>query len=161
LSLYEREIIPFWQGRNLRERIFKEAPAEWKSAYEAGMFTEFMEQRAPGHTVLDGIIYQKGMLDFKEEIARSLASLDYLDDPEAAEKAEELKAMAISCDAVITFAERHAEMAEKKGREGDRFRAPGGTWKDRCHLQMGARPCPQGFLGSAADVLVRPSRHGH
>jgi formate C-acetyltransferase len=113
LTLYEREIIPFWQGRNLRERIFKEAPAEWKSAYEAGMFTEFMEQRAPGHTVLDGIIYQKGMLDFKEEIARSLASLDYLHDPEAAEKAEELKAMAISCDAVITFANRHAEMAEK------------------------------------------------
>ena len=47
LTLYEREIIPFWQGRNLRERIFKEAPAEWKSAYDAGMFTEFMEQRAP------------------------------------------------------------------------------------------------------------------
>jgi formate C-acetyltransferase len=113
LTLYEREIIPFWQGRNLRERIFKETPAEWKSAYDAGMFTEFMEQRAPGHTVLDGIIYQKGMLDFKEDIARSLASLDYLNDPEAAEKAEELKAMAISCDAVITFANRHAEMAEK------------------------------------------------
>jgi formate C-acetyltransferase len=113
MTLYEREIIPFWQGRNLRERIFKDAPQEWTFAYDAGMFTEFMEQRAPGHTVLDGIIYQKGMLDFKEEIGRSLASLDYLHDPEAAEKAEELKAMAISCDAVITFADRHAEMAEK------------------------------------------------
>ena len=113
MTLYEHEIIPFWQGRNLRERIFKEAPAEWTSAYEAGMFTEFMEQRAPGHTVLDGVLYQKGMLDFKEEIGRSLASLDYLHDPEAAEKAEELKAMAISCDAAITFANRHAEMAEK------------------------------------------------
>jgi pyruvate formate-lyase/glycerol dehydratase family glycyl radical enzyme len=113
MTLYEREIIPFWQGRNLRERIFKDAPQEWKFAYDAGMFTEFMEQRAPGHTVLDGIIYQKGMLDFKEEISRCLASLDYLNDLEAAEKAEELKAMAISCDAVITFADRHAEMAEK------------------------------------------------
>ena len=113
MTVYEREIIPFWQDCNLRERIFKEAPAEWKSAYEVGMFTEFMEQRAPGHTVLDGIIYQKGMLDVKEEIAYSLANLDYLNDPEAAEKAEELKAMAISCDAVIIFANRHAEMAEK------------------------------------------------
>ena len=112
-SIYEREIIPFWRGRNLRERVFKEAPAEWRSAYEVGMFTEFMEQRAPGHTVLDGIIYRKGMVDFKEEIAQSLANLDYLNDPEATEKAEELKAMAISCDAAITFAERHAEMAEK------------------------------------------------
>jgi formate C-acetyltransferase len=113
MTLYEREIIPFWQGRNLRERIFKDAPQEWKFAYDAGMFTEFMEQRAPGHTVLDGIIYQKGMLDFKEEISRCLASLDYLNDLEATGKAEELKAMAISCDAVITFADRHAEMAEK------------------------------------------------
>jgi pyruvate formate-lyase/glycerol dehydratase family glycyl radical enzyme len=113
MSIYEREIIPFWRGRNLREHVFKEAPAEWRSAYEVGMFTEFMEQRAPGHTVLDGIIYRKGMVDFKEEIAQSLANLDYLNDPEATEKAEELKAMAISCDAAITFAERHAEMAEK------------------------------------------------
>ena len=113
MTIYEREIIPFWRGRNLRERVFKEAPAEWKSAYEVGMFTEFMEQRAPGHTALDGIIYRKGMIDFKEEIAHSLANLDYLNDCEATEKAEELKAMAISCDAVITFADRHAEMADK------------------------------------------------
>jgi len=113
MTIYEREIIPFWRGRNLRERVFKEAPAEWKSAYEVGMFTEFMEQRAPGHTALDGIIYRKGMMDFKEEIAHSLAKLDYLNDSEATEKAEELKAMAISCDAVITFADRHAEMADE------------------------------------------------
>ena len=126
-----------------------------------GMFTEFMEQRAPGHTVLDGILYQKGMLDFKEEIARSLANLDYLNDPEATEKAEELKAMAISCDAVITFADRHAEMAENMAvRETDPERRAE-LDKNRCHLQVGARPCTTGFLGSAADVLVRTSGHGH
>ncbi len=114
IDTYEREVIPYWQGRTQRERIFNHVPEEWSRAYEAGLFTEFMEQRAPGHTVLDGKIYKKGMLDFKAEILAHLDSLDYLNDPEANSKAEELKAMDISCDAVIVFAERHAEMAEQK-----------------------------------------------
>jgi len=111
IRTYEREVIPYWQGRSIRDRIFGHLPDEWRRAYETGMFTEFMEQRAPGHTGLDGTIYRKGMLDFKREIAERLAALDYLEDPRAADRAEELKAMAIACDAAIMFAERHAEMA--------------------------------------------------
>ncbi len=120
---YAREVIPYWEGKTQRERIFSHVPPEWKAAYEAGMFTEFMEQRAPGHTALDGKIYQKGMLDYKREIANNLASLDYLNDPEATDKAEEWKAMDISCDAVILFAERHAILAEElSANEGDPVR---------------------------------------
>jgi formate C-acetyltransferase len=113
IDLYEKEVIPYWSGKTQRERIFSHVPDEWRAAYEAGLFTEFMEQRAPGHTTLDGKIYKKGMLDFKIEISSNLESLDYLNDPEATDKAEEWKAMLISCDAVIVFAERHAELAEK------------------------------------------------
>jgi formate C-acetyltransferase len=113
IEIYRKEIIPYWQGRTMRDRVFSQVPEAWQKAYTAGMFTEFMEQRAPGHTALDGIIYQKGMLDFKQQIAESLAGLDYLNDPEAAHKAEELRAMDISCDAAIIFAERHAGLAEK------------------------------------------------
>jgi formate C-acetyltransferase len=113
IDLYEKEVIPYWQGKTQRERIFRHVPHEWRAAYEAGLFTEFMEQRAPGHTTLDGKIYRKGMLDFKKEIATNLAALDYLNDPEATDKAEQWKAMDISCDAVIVFAERHADLAEK------------------------------------------------
>jgi len=113
IDTYEREVIPYWQGRTQRERIFSHVPQEWKAAYEAGLFTEFMEQRAPGHTVLDGKIYQRGMLDFKREIEENIAALDYRNEPEATDKAEQWKAMAISCDAVIVFAERHAELAER------------------------------------------------
>jgi formate C-acetyltransferase len=112
IQTYEREVIPFLQGRSIRDRIFSQLPEEWRRAYEAGLFTEFMEQRAPGHTALDDTIYRKGMLDFKREIAERLAALDYLKDPQAADRAEELKAMAVACGAAIVFAERHAEMAE-------------------------------------------------
>jgi formate C-acetyltransferase len=111
---YEREVIPYWQGRSMRERIFSRVPAEWKQAYESGLFTEFMEQRAPGHTALDATIYRKGMLDFKAEIAERLAALDYLADPHAPDRAEELEAMAIACDAAIIFSERHAVLAETR-----------------------------------------------
>ncbi|MCD6355408.1 MAG: pyruvate formate lyase family protein, partial [Prolixibacteraceae bacterium] len=113
IDTYEHEVIPYWSGRTMRERIFSHVPKEWQAAYEAGVFTEFMEQRAPGHTALDGKIYQRGMLDFKKEINDHIQRLDFLNNPEATQKLEELKAMDISCDAVIVFAERHAELAEK------------------------------------------------
>ena len=113
-KLYAEEIIPFWRGRSIRDRIFAEMTPEWKDAYEAGVFTEFMEQRAPGHTVLDGKIYTRGLLDFKQDLQASIAGLDFMTDPEAYDKLEELRAMAVSIDAVIAFAERHAALAQEK-----------------------------------------------
>jgi trans-4-hydroxy-L-proline dehydratase len=113
IKVYERGVIPYWEGRTMRDRIFADAPHAWRTAYEAGLFTEFMEQRAPGHTSLDGEIYTFGMKDFKRRISESLADLDFLKDPEASDKAEELKAMDIACDAAVIFAERHADLAAK------------------------------------------------
>ena len=97
----------------MRELIFAEMTDEWKAAYQAGIFTEFMEQRAPGHTVLDDKIYRKGMLDFQAEIDQRLAELDYLHDPEAYEKQEELRAMHIAAGALVRLAERYAAEARR------------------------------------------------
>jgi pyruvate formate-lyase/glycerol dehydratase family glycyl radical enzyme len=112
-QVYQEAIIPFWQGKSMRDLIFREMTDEWRAAYEAGVFTEFMEQRSPGHTVLDDKIYHQGMLDFKADIQQSLANLDYLNDPDAYDKQEQLKAMAITAGALIRFAERHAEKANE------------------------------------------------
>ena len=113
IDTYEREVIPYWKGRTQRERIFSHVPQEWKEAYEVGMFTEFMEQRAPGHTALDGKVYKYGLLDLKERIRKELDGLDFMNDPEATDKQEELTAMSVSCDAAILFAERHADLADE------------------------------------------------
>ena len=91
IERYEKEVIPYWQGRSMREKVFNQVPPQWQAAYTAGLFTEFMEQRAPGHTTLDGIIYQKGMLDFKADITDHLAQLDYLNDPRRLTKPKNLK----------------------------------------------------------------------
>jgi pyruvate formate-lyase/glycerol dehydratase family glycyl radical enzyme len=114
---YEETIIPFWQGRSMRDLLFREMTEEWKAAYEAGVFTEFMEQRSPGHTVLDDKIYRKGMLDFERDIQRSLDGLDYLHDPEAYARQEELRAMLVVAEALIRFAGRHAEKALELARQ--------------------------------------------
>jgi len=106
------EVIPFWQGHSMRDRIFAEMTPEWKTAYESGIFTEFMEQRAPGHTVLGDIIYRKGLLQLQSEIDETIARLDFFGDPRAYDKEQELRAMSVAAGAVIRFAERHAEKAE-------------------------------------------------
>jgi len=113
IDTYAKEVIPYWEGRTQRERIFNHVPEEWKAAYEAGLFTEFMEQRAPGHTTLDGKIYKKGLLEFKKDIQDHIDRLDYMNDDEATDKLEELQAMSISCDAAILLSERHADLAEE------------------------------------------------
>ncbi len=117
IAIYENEVIPYWTGRTQRERIFNHVPENWKNLYEAGLFTEFMEQRAPGHTTLDGKIYRLGMNDFKKQIQEQLDKLDFINDPEATDKQDELNGMMISCDAAILFAERHAEEADKQAAE--------------------------------------------
>jgi formate C-acetyltransferase len=111
--IQREEIIPYWKGCSMRDRIFAEMTPEWKDAYESGVYTEFMEQRAPGHTVLGDVIYRKGLLDLKRDVAESVARLDFLNDPQAYDKQQQLRAMAIAADAVIRFAERHAEKAEE------------------------------------------------
>ena len=110
---YAETVIPFWQGKSMRELLFQEMTPEWLAAYNAGIFTEFMEQRAPGHTVMDDKIYHAGMLDFQARIDARLAALDYLNDPEAYARQEQLKAMRIAAVALIRFAERHAEAARR------------------------------------------------
>ena len=113
IDTYEREVIPYWKGRTQRERIFTHVSKEWEEAYHAGVFTEFMEQRAGGHTSMDGKMYHRGLLETKELIKKSLDNLDFINDPEATDKQMELQAMDISCDAAILFAERHADLAHE------------------------------------------------
>ncbi|HAE20940.1 MAG TPA: formate C-acetyltransferase/glycerol dehydratase family glycyl radical enzyme, partial [Spirochaetaceae bacterium] len=124
LSVYRDTVIPYWRGRSMRDRAFSELPASWIAYYEAACFTEFMEQRAPGHTALDGTIYRRGLNQAKAEIAQARATIDWAADRDAWDKDEELKAMALACDAAIRFAERHAELAESMAAlEADASRA--------------------------------------
>jgi len=113
IRIYKEEIIPFWKGKTLREQIFSVLPSDWKDMYESGLFTEFAEQRAPGHTALDGKIYKYGMKDFRRRIAGVLRALEGDEDPESIRKRDMLQAMDIACEALVIFAQRHAAQARE------------------------------------------------
>ena len=113
MKTYEKEIIPFWKNKSNRDRIMSLMTPEWLNAYNSGVFTEFQEQRAPGHTVLGYKMFRTGFMQLKQEIKESLSKLDFYKDPQAYEKQEELKAMDIACDAIIMYAYRHADELKK------------------------------------------------
>lgn len=116
-ALYESEIIPFWKGRSLRERVFAAMSEDWHAAFDAGVFTEFMEQRAPGHAILDDKIYHHGFLDFRARIAAARKRFRISEVPDRAARVDELDAMEIVCDALIRLAERYAELARRMAGE--------------------------------------------
>lgn len=111
-SAYEQIVIPFWEGNSNRDRIMDRMLPEWHDAYDAGIFTEFMEQRAPGHTVAGDKIYRKGMLDIIDDIDRTIEGLDLLGDADAFDKREELHAMRIAAETIVMYAGRHADELE-------------------------------------------------
>ncbi|WP_315167761.1 trans-4-hydroxy-L-proline dehydratase [Metaclostridioides mangenotii] len=112
-GIHEEEIIPFWKKRQIRDKMLKSMTNEWLDAYETGIFTEFMEQRAPGHTVCGDTIYKKGFLDLKQDVINRIARLDFLNDPDAYDKKADLEGMGIACDAMVAYGKRYAEEARR------------------------------------------------
>jgi len=108
-DIYQQEIIPYWKGKSNRDKIMAALPQQWKDAYDAGVFTEFQEQRAPGHTVAGKKIFDKGLKDLIAEVDQSLAKIDYINDTRAHDKSEMLKAMRIAATAMIKYAHRNAD----------------------------------------------------
>ncbi len=117
-KVQEEEIIPFWEKRSVRHKIINSVTPEWRQCYEAGIFTEFMEQRGPGHTVGGDVFYKKGFLTLKEEAQAAIDKLDFFNDSEALTKKHQLEAMKIACDAIIIYAQRYSgyamELAKKE-----------------------------------------------
>ena len=118
--VYAEEIIPFWIGEStVRERLFGAMSDPWRQGFDSGVFTEFMEQRAFGHAILDDKIYHRGLLDFQAEIRERRDAVDVLSDPRAYEKIEEYKAMDVAIDAIVAFARRHADLARRLAGDED------------------------------------------
>ena len=104
-------IIPYWKDRAMLTKMNGLLPKEWQALFAAGMFTEFLQQRGPGHTVADGKIYQKGYGDFLRDIQERLANLDFNHDMDALEKRDEWEGMAWVCRGMILLGKRYAALA--------------------------------------------------
>jgi formate C-acetyltransferase len=111
---YQDIIIPFWKGKSNRDRIMNSMTPQWKSAYQSGIFTEFQEQRAPGHTALGIKGFKTGFKQYIHEIDQSLASIKLNQDPDSNDKLEQLKGMRIAAEAMVMYARRISEMLKSK-----------------------------------------------
>ncbi len=111
--IQEETIIPYWKDRAMMGRMNELLPEAWHDLFKAGMFTEFLMQRGPGHTVADGKIYQSGYLDFIERIQTEIDWLDFNNDMHALNKREELMGMKLTCEGMVVLGERYAALARE------------------------------------------------
>ncbi|MGD9329177.1 MAG: pyruvate formate lyase family protein, partial [Cyclobacteriaceae bacterium] len=109
---YRDIIIPYWKGKSNRERIMRLMTPEWLTAYQSGIFTEFQEQRAPGHTALGVKGFKTGFKQYLFEIDQVRSSLKK--DPEDTARLEQLEGMRIAAEAMVMYARRISEMLKDK-----------------------------------------------
>ncbi len=105
---YQEKITDHWDGKTVRDKIFREMDKQWIDAYEAGIFTEFMEQRVPGHTAGGKRIFERGLMGMIEDIESRVDEVDH-----------ELQAMKIVAKAMIRYAERYSTKLETMADECD------------------------------------------
>ncbi len=113
-SLYHQDIIPFWQNRSMRNKLFSSLPKEWKNAYDAGIFTEFQEQRAPGHTVCGDKIYREGFGEWIDRMKKKIKALDFSSDVNALAKNEQWLGMIEAAEGLLIFASRYADLLSEE-----------------------------------------------
>ena len=111
---YNDIIIPFWKGKSNRDRIMGMMTDKWKTSYESGIFTEFQEQRAPGHTALGYKGFKTGFKQYIVEIDQAINDFDLLNDAASYAKREQLRGMKIAAEAMVKYARRIADMLVKK-----------------------------------------------
>ena len=115
-----REICDFWKGQTvtdmLRTRLPKEALATHFQIKAADIGAYF--QGGDGHFAPDHPwLIQNGVQTIIDQCEEGLANIDYKNDPECVKKKDFYEAAMISANAIIKFAARYADLAEKMAAE--------------------------------------------
>jgi len=118
-----RKILPYWQGRTVYDRMVElfEERTHGMEPWEEERAREELRSDVDGlgHISLDhGVMLSGGLIALEEKINRHVNALDP-SDPERDAKRELYEAMLISSRAVVAFAHRFADLAERMA-EGER-----------------------------------------
>jgi formate C-acetyltransferase len=120
-EIYRKEIIPFWLGKSQRDRIMDLMDARWHMAYDAGIFTEFQEQRTPGHTVAGDKIYKAGLLEILNMRTDGYDPENFTWSDGILSENDNLRAMQIAGLAMIEYALRYAKLLREESRNEKRI----------------------------------------
>ena len=103
------EVFPYWHGRQVYDRLMEAVPAHMWRADDRGVVYHYYRSRTIAHiTAGYGKVLAKGMNGIKEDVACVSAALRH-EDPAYIHRKQFLESVAMVCDAVVTFAERHAD----------------------------------------------------
>ncbi len=139
------DILPYWEGRTLYERVMATLPPFVKRAQEMGAISGRGNiTSGDGHIIVDyPRVLSEGLEGVIAQARQQLEELD-LTDPEDLKKRPFLEGVEIACRGAIRFATRYAEEAERQAiKEVDPLR--------RAELERIAEVCRQ--------VPRRPSRN--
>jgi len=114
------QIVPAWHGRTLNERVMAIMPEEVAAAQQAGVISgRGMITSGDGHIILDiEKVLRVGLMGVLAEAEAALRSLSPYEASEF-KKRPFLQGAIISLQAVIDFAERFAEEAERQTAASD------------------------------------------
>jgi len=136
------EILPYWRGRTLYDRVMATLPDYVKQAQEIGAISGRGNiTSGDGHIIVDfQKVLSRGLEGVIEEAEKALGAVSFYH-ASALRKRPFLEAAIIACRAAVRFAARYAEEAERqankkkgaKGREADPVR--------RAELERIAQAC--------------------
>lgn len=116
----KEEIQPYWKGKTYHEDLIKAFPEETKKlTYNEDGSSRFIVNetssfRSSIQWVHDyEIVLEKGFSGIKKEAVERLNALDEDSAVDTLEKKPFLEAVILTCDAIVLWANRHADLAEK------------------------------------------------
>lgn len=122
--IVKEEIQPYWKGKTFHEDLVKAFPEKTKAlTYNPDESSRFIVNetasfRSSIQWVHDyEIVLKKGFRGIKEEALEKLAKLDADSAVDTLEKKPFLEATVLVADAIVLWANRHAELAQKRAAE--------------------------------------------
>jgi formate C-acetyltransferase len=122
IKVIKEDIVPYWKGKTFREALAAMLPDELKNLfYKDGDIYEpsfiLHETATVRHSIQWSLDYKKvlerGFDDIKREAENKLASLDIWNPTNNFDRMPFYKAVIVICDAMKTFAKRHADLARQ------------------------------------------------
>ena len=107
-----RRCLPFWKGKSLRDHVMAVVPEDIAAVLNTGVISNVnYTMSAPGHTVPHyEYLLKTGYAGIKRRAGELAAGLDR-HAPEYIDKLNFYRAIEVTCDAVVGFANRYADMA--------------------------------------------------
>ena len=114
-----REVLPYWQGRCLRDKVKGSLSPFLKEILGHGVFTnENFTMSAPGHVVPDyETVLQRGLIGIRDDCKERMDALDPRD-LSYGDKFNLYHACSLVCDALVEFARRYAQEADLMAHKG-------------------------------------------